>query len=358
MMNFAKFRTAFRTVWVPFALCASMAAAAEEHGVSFWHKDWEIVCDNTLTCRMVGYYSADGYSYEEQLLGSVLLTRAAGPGTSLQGKVTLAVDADTRPHTLTLWIDGKSLGKLTDIDADYNYSLKQAQIRALLGALKGTGKIAFTGGQKPFVLSTAGASAVMLKMDEVQGRAGTPGALVRSGNKPEESVYPARPAPVIQAAKVIDAPPRALTAPEIAALKPLLRKTLGKGKCDRMKDGEFTLTPLDAEHALISAPCKLAAYSDGDAWWVIDSALRGQPEFITSSASNYGKGVLSGSRRGRGLGDCWYGQYGQTRVWDGQTFRTSENSLKSMCRGMAGGAWHLPTFVTEVKPAEQAIIRH
>jgi hypothetical protein len=349
MMNFAKFLTWFRAAWALFALCASMAAAAGEHGVSFWHKDWEIVCDNTLTCRMAGYSDESDDEW-----GSVLITRAAGPDTPLQGKVTLAdYDNDesaNRPRTLTLWIDGKSLGKLTDIDAGYNYSLKPAQIRALLIALKGTGKIAFTGEKQSFVLSTAGASAVMLKMDEVQGRIGTPGALVRSGKKPEENVYPARPAPVIQAAKVSDVPPRKLTAPEIAALKPLLLKTLSEEECYRMEDGKFTLTPLDAKHVLISAPCWLAAYNDGDAWWVIDSALKGQPELITSAANDYKKGVLSGSHKSRGLGDCWYGQ---TWVWDGRTFRQSEESSTGMCRGIhAGGTWDLPTFVTKVKPAE------
>jgi hypothetical protein len=353
MMNFAKFRAGFHAAWALFALCASMAAAAEEHGVSFSHKDWEIACDNTLTCRMAGY--SDERDYKEG--GSVLITRAAGPDTSLQGKVTLSDWYDdnesARPRTLTLWINGKSLGKLTDIDTGYNYSLKPAQIRALLTALKGTGKIEFTGGQKSFVLSTAGASAVMLKMDEVQGRIGTPGALVRTGNKPEESVHPARSVPIIQAAKVSNAPPRALTAPEIAALKPLLLETLdSEVECDRIEeeDSEFTLTPLDAEHALISAPCWRGAYNMGDAYWVIDSALKGQPEFVTNMAEVYVEGVLSGSYKGRGIGDCWSGQ---AWVWDGRTFRSSEEYTTGMCRTIhAGGAWHLPTLVTKVKPAK------
>jgi hypothetical protein len=350
MMNFAKFRTGFHAVWALFALCASMAAAAEEHGVSFSHKDWQIACDNTLTCRMAGYNDES-----DDKRGSVLLTRAAGPDTPLQGKVTLSSmpirneSADTRPRTLILWIDGKSLGKLADIDADHNYSLKPAQIHALLSALKGTGRIAFTGEKKSFVLSTAGASAVMSKMDEVQGRAGTPGALVHTGNKPEESVYPARPAPVIQAARVIDAPPRALTASESAALKPLRRKILKE--CDSREGGELTLTPLDAEHALISVLCWRGGYNEFHAWWIIDSALKGQPESLKFLANRYEKGVLSNLQPGRGLGDC---VHEQTWVWDGQTFRQSrESSSHGMCRLIhVGGAWDLPTLVTEVKPAE------
>ena len=52
---------------------------AQESGVSFSHEDWEVVCDNTLTCR------AAGYSPEEGKGGSVLLTRQADAGTSVSG---------------------------------------------------------------------------------------------------------------------------------------------------------------------------------------------------------------------------------------------------------------------------------
>ncbi|VTP62305.1 Protein of uncharacterised function (DUF1176) [Serratia rubidaea] len=32
----------------------SAPALAANSGVSFSHKDWEVVCDNTLTCRAAG----------------------------------------------------------------------------------------------------------------------------------------------------------------------------------------------------------------------------------------------------------------------------------------------------------------
>ena len=67
----------------------------------------------------------------------------------------------------------------------------------------------------------AGASAVLLKMDEVQGRVGTPGALVRRGAKPESSVMAPVPAPVVKA--VVPVATRkadaALAKPLLAALK-------------------------------------------------------------------------------------------------------------------------------------------
>ncbi len=40
----------------------------QESGASFSRKGWEVVCDNTLTCRVAGYATEDAIS-------SVLLTR-------------------------------------------------------------------------------------------------------------------------------------------------------------------------------------------------------------------------------------------------------------------------------------------
>jgi invasion protein IalB len=57
-----------------FALLAFAALAedATDASVSFSHGDWELVCDNTGTCRAGGYQSES-----EGLPVSVLLTRAA-----------------------------------------------------------------------------------------------------------------------------------------------------------------------------------------------------------------------------------------------------------------------------------------
>ena len=74
------------------ALAVLSLPALAKTGVSFSHKDWEVVCDNTLTCR------AAGYSAEEGSGGSVLLTRQAGAGTAVSGELMLAevTDSDRR----------------------------------------------------------------------------------------------------------------------------------------------------------------------------------------------------------------------------------------------------------------------
>ncbi|WP_024912559.1 DUF1176 domain-containing protein [Chania multitudinisentens] len=326
-------------------------AMAQDGGVYFSHKNWEIACDNTHTCR------AAGYSDEDESSGSVLLTRLAGPGTALSGEVVLTemvADEVAPAEKLTLWINNKPAGALTAAEEGY-WRLSASQIRSLIKAVKGSSKVEFKGGATAFVLSGEGAAAVMLKMDDVQGRIGTPGALVKQGNRPESSVPAAIPPPVIQAVKISKAQERPLTAPEIAALRPKLLATLEQDECDLMQPSEdrdeelMMLTPLSGNHAVISALCWRAAYNEGQAYWVIDNALAESPVLVTTSGTDYSEGVISYSHKGRGLGDCWGTA---SWVWDGQAFRQESKATTGMCRYIhLGGTWHLPTFVAEVKPA-------
>ncbi|QJT78986.1 DUF1176 domain-containing protein [Kosakonia sp. MUSA4] len=338
------------------AATLSAPALAEQSGISFDHKDWEVVCDNTLTCR------AAGYSAEEEASGSVLITRKAGPDMPITVDVVLAeMDADeTAPQAaLSLWIDGKSQGEIATEDND-TWRLSDAQAHSLIDAVKGSAKVEFKGAAKPFVLSGDGAYAVLLKFDDVQGRVGTPGALSKKGDKAENTVTPAVAAPVIQAAKVESGEDRALTAAEVNVLKPRLLAALpDNNECEGLAspqepvidgDNDITLTPLDRKHVLISALCWRGAYNEGYGYWVLDKALKGNPQFITNSASDYADGIISLGQRGRGIGDCWASA---EWVWDGETFRKSSESTTGMCRYIrAGGTWDLPEFVTEVKEAQ------
>jgi len=339
-----------------FIVPLSFPALAEPNGISFDHKDWEVVCDNTLTCR------AAGYSAEEEASGSVLITRKAGPNTPVTVDVVLAeMDMDeTSPQArLTLWIDGNSLGDITAEDND-TWRLTDEQASRMIEAVKGSGKVEFKGGAKPFELSDEGAYAVLLKMDDVQQRVGTPGALIKKGEKAEESVAAAVAAPVIQAAPVIEGEERALSQTEAAALKPRLLAALSaSNECERLSspqeeviegDNDIILTPLDSKHVVISALCWRGAYNEGYGFWVVDNALKTQPKFITNSATEYSDGVISLGQRGRGIGDCWASA---EWVWDGETFRKSSESTTGMCRYVrTGGTWDLPEFVAEVKDAK------
>jgi|JI6StandDraft_1071083.scaffolds.fasta_scaffold1050894_2 hypothetical protein len=50
---------------------------------------------------------------------------------------------------------------------------------------------------------------------------------------------------------------------------------------------------------------------------------------------------------GRGLGDCWSSS---EWTWDAKQFLQTASSSTAMCKLLApGGAWSLPTFVTDVR---------
>lgn len=338
-----------KEVWGGLMTLAVLSPPAlAETGVSFSHKDWEVVCDNTLTCR------AAGYSHEEGKGGSVLLTRQAGAGTAVSGELMLAEieDSEVVPDKLTLWINGHSAGDVKP--GKESWALSDKQTREIVNAIKGSGKVEFTGGEEPFVLSGEGAYAVLLKMDDVQGRIGTPGALTKKGDRPESSVRAAIPAPVIHRVMPVQAQQRALTAPELAVLKPKLLATLKNDDgCERIQPGEgeepetISLTPLDNAHSLISASCWRAAYNTGEGYWVIDNQLAGEPVLITVSGSEYGDGEIFMSQKGRGLGDCWGTA---SWIWDGATFRKSREATTGMCRYLRlGGTWDMPTWVTKIQ---------
>lgn len=334
----------------------SAPVLAENSGVSFVHKNWEVVCDNTLTCR------AAGYSPEEGKGGSVLLTRLAGAGTSVVGEVMLAEvqsDVASQVTKLTLWINGQPAGQAKP-GKEGNWQLSVKQTLDIINAVKGSGKVEFKGGPAPFVLSGEGAYAVLLKMDDVQGRIGTPGALTKKGDKPENSVQAAVPAPVIQAVKVRKVEKRTLTEQETAMLKPRLIASLtendGCGNILPSDDQEdnwdpsIRLTPIDNQYSLITALCWGAAYNQGNGYWVIDNKFKNKPVLVTDSGTSYSDGVISLVQKGRGPGDCLELE---SWVWDGKAFRKSREATTGICRYLRlGGTWDLPTWVADVKPAK------
>jgi hypothetical protein len=321
--------------------------------VAFNHKDWEITCDNTRTCRAAGYQTEDVVPN-----ASVLLTRPAGPNQPVVAELQLAQTADEAdtPATLQMTIGRRTLGAIR-MDRPHRLGrLSPQQTAALLDALPKsdtTDAILWSAGQVRWGISKMGANAVLLKMDEVQGRLGTPGALIRKGNRPETSVLPALPRPVVVSPHIKPglAQPT-LSAPQLKNLLAELRKSVKEGDCERLtpESGEppdIRLEALSAQVMLVSAACWVGAYNTGDGYWVANRSAPYSPRFITASANDHEDGVLSGFQKGRGIGDCIASE---TWHWDGKTFVHTAASTSGMCRQFAaGGAWDFPTLVTEVR---------
>lgn len=333
-------------------LCSASLQAAPVQGFSFAHKDWEVACDNTGTCRAAGYGVNTGEI-------SVLLTRNAGAGQRVSAQMTFAQTDHDIPQdaTVTLLIDDQDRGTLEAKD-DSHFRFDSSQTAALIQALEHDSniEIALNGQRKP--LSSAGSSAVFLKIDEFQQRLGTADALVRKGNADDDNTLSAVAAPEIIAAPTIrNAQSEPLTAKQRQKLLPELIPLLNS-HCDDWQnkdipsqERQITTTPLDKTHSLIEALCWRAAYNDGYAMWVVENTPLAKPQLITTDASSYADGTITFFNKGRGIADC---VNGEERVWDGKTFVQSLKYTTGMCREITpGGTWMLPTFVSQVRPKQQ-----
>jgi hypothetical protein len=143
-------------------------------------------------------------------------------------------------------------------------------------------------------------------------------------------------------------------APQRQALLAELRKTLGDrddNKCEAFEENtkdphRLTIYRLSASKLLVSVGCYVAAYNSGDAYWVTNVHAPFSPVLVTSSANDYTDGRILYSVRGRGIGDC---MRSDTWTWDGGQFIHTASLSTGMCKEIAaGGAWELPTLVTEV----------
>jgi hypothetical protein len=315
--------------------------------LSFSHKDWELACDNTRTCRAAGYHPED-----DEPNASLLVTRTAGPNQPVSIQLQLADDErHPVPGQVTMTVARQNVG-IVRIDPNSNTgTLSQAQVGTLLPALLKDAPVAWTANGTTWTISTAGANAVLLKMDEFQGRLETPGALVRKGNKPEGNVLPAvepsdiTPGPVLHGQR-----PIALTRAQQRDLSAALRKTVADGSCELLdaksdEAGPLEVQRLTKDKLLVSHACWHAAYNTGDGYWVVNAQPPYAPVLVTTSATDYDNGVISSTQKGRGIADC-LGTASWT--WDGHAFVQTAEATTGMCRQFPGGAWNLPTLVTRI----------
>lgn len=342
-----------------------VAHAAESPGLRFEHGDWELACDNTRTCRAAGYHSTSGSDDEdaeaagngEPMPVSVLFTRKAGPNEAVRGEFQIGnpgadetTDQLPQRMTLAMTINGQAHGKVLIEQGKWTVDLAPAQTQALLAALTRSSRIAWSDGTRTWRLSDKGAAAVLLKMDEFQGRLGTPGALVRKGARDEKTVLPPLPAPVVVAVAV----PRQdlVTWPKarLDALRAAL-KTQAED-CPVLTEpgespNEIIVRRLSGGKLLASTLCWRGASNTGDAYWVINATPPYAPELVTSYGAGYDDGKIDGSQKGRGMGDCWAFEHW---TWDGKRFIHTNLGNSGACNGIApGGAWSLPTLVTTVR---------
>ena len=353
-------RSCLAIMGIAMVMASQIAQSSELSGLSFWRNDWELVCDNTRTCRAAGY-SSDG----EELSVSVLLTRKAGPSQPVTGELMIGQYGENEVlnklpsvFKLSMKINQRALGQLAIRKDRLVAKLSTKQVEALLAALTHNSKIEWVNAENSWHLSDKGAAAVLLKMDEYQGRVGTVGALLRRGPRSEDTVLQPLLAPVVIAAPLAKSLPKdaQLATNKLKALREALRATVKENdycpdllETEAVENGEaaLSITRLTEAKLLVSTKCWSGAYNIGYGYWVINDTPTFHPVLITASGSDYSEGSISASQKGRGLGDCWSSE---AWTWNGKQFVQTESSSTGMCRLIApGGAWSLPKIVTEVR---------
>ena len=315
------------------------------------YQDWDLVCDNTGTCRMAGYQD------ESSDPVSILFTRAAGENAAVEGKFTILpfgeADRDVQVgQDIEIWLNGKSLGKVKHISDDAPDKLTEEQTKALLSGLKKESEIRLTYGKTTLKVSDKGAAAAMLKMDEFQQRLNTPSALISQGQE-KHAVLAPKVEPKIDAVSVKNRKTTELKLGEkqYDNVLALLRKAHDGCVDEDLESQDITIYPLTHNKVLAEALCFKGAYQSTNYYAVLDDKLSKVEQVLAEQYNEagydekQGYAFVRGSYKGRALGDCLAGQ---DAVWNGKIFiRTSEWTTGS-CKGLPGGTWQLPIFVSNV----------
>ena len=315
------------------------------------YQDWDLVCDNTGTCRMAGYQD------ESSDPVSILFTRAAGENAAVEGKFTILpfgeADRDVQVgQDIEIWLNGKSLGKVKHISDDAPDKLTEEQTKALLSGLKKESEIRLTYGKTTLKVSDKGAAAAMLKMDEFQQRLNTPSALISQGQE-KHAVLAPKVEPKIDAVSVKNRKTTELKLGEkqYDNVLALLRKAHDGCVDEDLESQDITIYPLTHNKVLAEALCFEGAYQGTNYYAVLDDKLSKVEQVLAEQYNEagydekQGYAFVRGSYKGRALGDCLAGQ---DAVWNGKIFiRTSEWTTGS-CKGLPGGTWQLPIFVSNV----------
>ena len=328
----------------------AMAASTSIKGIGNY-QDWDLVCDNTGTCRMAGYQD------ESSDPVSILFTRAAGENAAVEGKFTILpfgeADRDVQVgQDIEIWLNGKSLGKVKHISDDAPDKLTEEQTKALLSGLKKESEIRLTYGKTTLKVSDKGAAAAMLKMDEFQQRLNTPSALIRQGQE-KHAVLAPQAALKVEAVSVNNRKTIELKRGEkqFNHVLALLRKA---NSCDDedITSQDITLYPLTQNKVLAEALCVRGAYQSTNYYAVLDDKLS-KVEQVLEDQYNFAYYdeklnalIVEGSYKSSGLAESWYGY---EAAWNGKTFITTAEYTSGSGKGFIGSAWGgLPTFVSEI----------
>ena len=327
---------------------AAFSQTPEGIGRMHTFKDWVVACDNTRACEAQGYQAGGEPS------AVVVVQRAAGPGAAPRlrigfGVISPADGSEVQPPKgpVTLRAGGLRMTLPAPDTGFIDLSAEQAQ--ALRPTLLQAKKLLLSAAGRGWAVSLAGATAALLKMDELQGRVGTPGAWAKPGARAESSVPPAGPVPKVNAQPI--APVRDADAALLPALLRELQRASNQdcpllAENNAPQDGK--IFRLSQRQVMVVFPCWLAAYNGGSEAWIANDRPPYAPVMarfdpggdteapITSpSFSRNAGGLLTvhSAHKGRGIADCFSVR---EWVWDGKQFALT-GATESPCKLFESG---------------------
>lgn len=347
------------TICASALLALSALSAAQAQSLTQVHefKDWAMACDNRRHCEAIAYQSDESGSAPV----TMWLSRDAGP----HARVHIQFDTDESEDTQSLTLHLGPRQQLKGISP--RKDLSPADTAKLLAyVLEGEEIVLTEGGSgnskssKRWQLSLAGSKAALLKMDDLQGRVGTPGALVQRGkqdSKAESSVLPPLAAPKVKA-QALPKP----SAADQALLQPILDSIAPRECWDDLPDDsnpEQSITRVSATEVLVMRECGRGAYQGGSGIWLAKSKppyapkrlvlplTDGESTDYVMNANLTAEGRLNSFAKGRGISDCgssfdW--------VWSGHGFELIEAWRSPLCRGFPGGGFGLKLWVAQPTP--------
>lgn len=330
------------------ALGAAMAAAclttpawaaepASPYGKVHEFGDWAVACDNTHRCEAVGYQPKDN----DDAPVALFLSREAGPGSAVRAKFFLGETDGTEDPVLTL-----AIGPLRLTGLQPGQPLTPKQVASLLPLLNKEHEARLSDGKQRWTLSLAGATAALLKMDDLQGRIGTPGAIVRPGKRAESSVPAPLAAPVfvVHALPAARAADQALTGPILAAVKP--GDFCEDAEVGKANISQAEIVRVSASQVIVTSMCWQAAYQSGWGAWLSNDKppyapqrlafpdAQGNLEREPTELSIETDGRAHSAHKGRGIGDCFHSS---EWAWTGRGFLLTKLENDAACRGLTGG---------------------
>jgi Protein of unknown function (DUF1176) len=335
----------FFAVSLLFVVNPTFSAAAANSSTRYAeYSDWLVACDNVGDCHAIGFD-------ETEVSLAMHIHRNAGPN----GGISIAIMGGGSQPLDQFIVDGKKItlsSKTWSSSRDDYYKIstvKNDSALQFIDSIRNAKRIGFFNSQTAEnSLSLKGLSAVLLLMDEAQGRLQTQHAFVRKGSKPEASVPAPRPLPKLKAAPHRgNALNETQTKKIIAAVRKQHAVFLAKEECDNFaEDNTFDeASMLSSSDVIALLECNRGAYQSY--FFAFRASLNNpkqsqllrfpMPPGETSEAAignaeyDSATATLTSFGKGRGIFDC-----GENTDWvfDGKDFQLSEHSRQTRCGGM------------------------